>query len=226
MSEEQEVKTENSAPPRGEYRPNREYRPAGERSEGGERGEYRPAGGGYRGGGGGGGYRGGPGGGGAPGGDRQRRTFRPRRRKQKVSKFDEWGIKDIDYKDVDRLKEFLSEHGKILSRRVTGNRAKHQRRLTRSVKRARYMALLPYVGKIEKQRGGYERAGRGPAPERGGYNRGEYRPPAERGEYRPPAERGEYRPPAERGEYRPPAERGAYQPRGAEQNEGAESSES
>ena len=74
-----------------------------------------------------------------------------RRRRHKVSKFDEWGIKDIDYKD-ERLKEFLSEHGKILSRRVTGSRAKHQRRLTRAIKRARFMALLPYVGKVEKSR--------------------------------------------------------------------------
>jgi len=46
----------------------------------------------------------------------------------------------------------LSEHAKILSRRVTGSRAKHQRQLTRAIKRARYMALLPYVGKIEKHR--------------------------------------------------------------------------
>lgn len=74
-----------------------------------------------------------------------------RRRRHKVSKFDEWGITDIDYKD-ERLKEFLSEHGKILSRRVTGSRAKHQRRLTRAIKRARFMALLPYVGKVEKHR--------------------------------------------------------------------------
>ncbi|PIQ23289.1 30S ribosomal protein S18 [bacterium (Candidatus Blackallbacteria) CG17_big_fil_post_rev_8_21_14_2_50_48_46] len=76
----------------------------------------------------------------------------PRRRRQKISKFDEWGIDNIDYKDVERLKEFLSEHAKILSRRVTGSRAKHQRRLTRAIKRARFMALLPYVGKIEKHR--------------------------------------------------------------------------
>ena len=136
MSEEQVKQSEAAeAPPRGERR------------EGG--GGY---GGGYQGGGGGGGYRGGGGGGGGyrgggGGGDDRggRRGFRPRRRKQKVSKFDEWGIEDIDFKDVERLKEFLSEHGKILSRRVTGNRAKHQRRLTRSVKRARFMALLHYT---------------------------------------------------------------------------------
>lgn len=128
MSEEQTQQTAETEAPRREYR---------ERGEGGYRGERGGDRGGYRG-----GDRGGAGG--------ERRGFRPRRRKQKVSKFDEWGIEDINYKDVERLKEFLSEHGKILSRRVTGNRAKHQRRLTRSVKRARFMALLPYVGKIEK----------------------------------------------------------------------------
>ncbi|PKL76248.1 MAG: 30S ribosomal protein S18 [Candidatus Melainabacteria bacterium HGW-Melainabacteria-1] len=139
-------------------------------------------------GGGGGGYRGGGGGGGFRGGDRDggRRGFRPRRRKQKVSKFDEWGIEDIDYKDVERLKEFLSEHGKILSRRVTGNRAKHQRRLTRSVKRARIMALLPFVGRIEKTYHHRERPHGGDRHH--GNERREYRP-AERTEYRPPAER-------------------------------------
>lgn len=175
MSEEQvkqnEAATTSEAPARRE------------RSEGGGGYRERGEGGGYRGGdreGGGGGFRGGFRGGDRDGG---RRGFRPRRRKQKVSKFDEWGIEDIDFKDVERLKEFLSEHGKILSRRVTGNRAKHQRRLTRSVKRARFMALLPYVGKIEKthhhrERGDYHRRGgddhRG---ERGGYEpRGEYRP--------------------------------------------------
>lgn len=145
MSEEQVKQPETAEAPRreGGYRPRGEggYRPRTEGGEGGEGGGSSS--GGYRERG---GYRGGS------GDDRGgRRGFRPRRRKQKVSKFDEWGIEDIDYKDVERLKEFLSEHGKILSRRVTGNRAKHQRRLTRSVKRARFMSLLPYVGKIEKQ---------------------------------------------------------------------------
>lgn len=155
MSEEQVKQSETAEAPARRERPEGGYRPRGEGGGyrarggegGGEGGEGGGGGGGYRERG---GYRGGQGG---PGGDDRggRRGFRPRRRKQKVSKFDEWGIEDIDYKDVERLKEFLSEHGKILSRRVTGNRAKHQRRLTRSVKRARFMALLPFVGKIEKQ---------------------------------------------------------------------------
>ena len=56
------------------------------------------------------------------------------------------GITRIDYKDVDLLKSFVSERGKILPRRVTGTSAKYQRKLTIAIKRARQMALLPYVG--------------------------------------------------------------------------------
>ncbi|MBO6147156.1 MAG: 30S ribosomal protein S18 [Lachnospiraceae bacterium] len=52
---------------------------------------------------------------------------------------------EIDYKDVVRLKKFISERGKILPRRVTGTCAKHQRALTVAIKRARHLALLPYV---------------------------------------------------------------------------------
>ena len=50
----------------------------------------------------------------------------------------------IDYKQVDKLKKYVSERGKILPRRITGNCAKHQRALTVAVKRARHVALLPY----------------------------------------------------------------------------------
>lgn len=53
-------------------------------------------------------------------------------------------INDVDYKDVDRLRKYISERGKIVPRRVTGNCANHQRQLTVALKRARYMALLPY----------------------------------------------------------------------------------
>ena len=51
----------------------------------------------------------------------------------------------IDYKDTAKLKKFVSESGKILPRRITGNCAKHQRELTSAVKRARHLALMPYV---------------------------------------------------------------------------------
>ena len=51
----------------------------------------------------------------------------------------------IDYKDVNKLKRYISERGKILPRRITGNCAKHQRALTVAVKRARHLSLMPYV---------------------------------------------------------------------------------
>ena len=54
-------------------------------------------------------------------------------------------IKHIDYKDIDLLKKFVSERGKILPRRVTGTSAKYQRQLTTAIKRARHIALLPYT---------------------------------------------------------------------------------
>lgn len=68
-----------------------------------------------------------------------------RNRRRKVCFFTANGITHIDYKDVDMLKKFVSERGKILPRRVTGTSAKYQRMLTIAIKRARHMALLPYV---------------------------------------------------------------------------------
>jgi small subunit ribosomal protein S18 len=67
------------------------------------------------------------------------------RRRKKVCYFTANGITHIDYKEVDLLKKFISERGKILPRRVTGTSAKYQRQLTTAIKRARHMALLPYV---------------------------------------------------------------------------------
>lgn len=55
-------------------------------------------------------------------------------------------IENIDYKDVPRLKRYLSDRAKIIPRRVTGTCARHQRQLTVAVKRARHVAFLPYVG--------------------------------------------------------------------------------
>ncbi len=54
-------------------------------------------------------------------------------------------IDEIDYKELDRLSRFVSERGKITPSRITGTCARHQRRLAVAIKRARYMALLPYV---------------------------------------------------------------------------------
>ena len=67
------------------------------------------------------------------------------RRRKKVCYFTKNNIELIDYKDVELLKKFISERGKILPRRVTGTSAKYQRMLTTAIKRARHMALLPYV---------------------------------------------------------------------------------
>ena len=67
------------------------------------------------------------------------------RRRKKVCYFTKNNIESIDYKDVELLKKFISERGKILPRRVTGTSAKYQRMLTTAIKRARHMALLPYV---------------------------------------------------------------------------------
>ncbi len=78
---------------------------------------------------------------------RRRRTRGPkdRRPRKKFCAFCAEKNLFIDYKDTNRLRKFLSEKGKIIPRRVTGNCARHQRALTRAIKRARVMALLPYV---------------------------------------------------------------------------------
>ncbi|GAE32306.1 MULTISPECIES: 30S ribosomal protein S18 [Halalkalibacter] len=74
------------------------------------------------------------------------RRGRPKRRK--VCFFTVNKITKIDYKDTDLLKRFISERGKILPRRVTGTSAKYQRQLTIAIKRARQIALLPYVNDV------------------------------------------------------------------------------
>jgi small subunit ribosomal protein S18 len=71
------------------------------------------------------------------------RDFRSRR---KVCSFCVDKVKEIDYKDAGRLRRYLSDRGKIEPRRKTGTCAKHQRRLSTALKRARFMALLPYTG--------------------------------------------------------------------------------
>lgn len=72
---------------------------------------------------------------------------RPMRRKsrKKVCHFCVDRVEVIDYKDIARLRKFVSERAKILPRRVTGTCAAHQRELTTAIKRARYVALLPYT---------------------------------------------------------------------------------
>ena len=70
---------------------------------------------------------------------------RPARRRKKVCAFCAGKVDVIDYKDVNTVKRYISERGKILPRRITGTCAKHQRALTVAVKRARQLALIPYV---------------------------------------------------------------------------------
>lgn len=67
--------------------------------------------------------------------------------KPRACPFTALGVKEIDYKDVETLKMFVTERGKILPRRITGVSAYHQRKLAAAIKRARYMALLPFVAK-------------------------------------------------------------------------------
>src|SRR5690606_21528585 len=74
-----------------------------------------------------------------------RKYRRGRNKRRKVCYFTVNKIEYIDYKDVDLLRKFISERGKILPRRVTGTKAKYQRMLTVAIKRARQMALLPYT---------------------------------------------------------------------------------
>lgn len=70
-----------------------------------------------------------------------------RRPRKKVCVFCAEKIDDIDYKDAEKLRKYVSDKGKILPRRVTGACAKHQRKITDAVKRARTIALLPYTVK-------------------------------------------------------------------------------
>jgi len=66
-------------------------------------------------------------------------------KRRKSCPFTAAGIKHIDYKDVDTLSQFITERGKIIPRRITGVSLRHQRMLAQAIKRARYMALLPFV---------------------------------------------------------------------------------
>ena len=76
----------------------------------------------------------------------ERNDRRNRKSRKKVCAFCMDTIENIDYKDVPRLKRYLSDRAKIIPRRVTGTCARHQRQLTVAVKRARHLAFLPYVG--------------------------------------------------------------------------------
>ncbi len=66
-------------------------------------------------------------------------------RRRRYCRFTAEGIKEIDYKDLNLLKAYVSETGKIVPSRITGTKAKYQRQLGTAIKRARYLALLPYT---------------------------------------------------------------------------------
>ena len=66
-------------------------------------------------------------------------------RRRKYCRFTAEGITEVDYKDVELLKAYITETGKIVPSRITGTKAKYQRQLAKAVKRARYLALLPYT---------------------------------------------------------------------------------
>ena len=72
------------------------------------------------------------------------------KRQKKYCRFKKYRIKYIDYKDVEFLKKFLNEQGKLLPRRITGNSLKYQRKVATAIKRARHLALLPYVADLLK----------------------------------------------------------------------------
>ena len=66
-------------------------------------------------------------------------------RRRKFCHFTAEGVKEIDYKDLDTLKGYITETGKIVPSRITGTKARYQRQLATAIKRARYLALLPYT---------------------------------------------------------------------------------
>lgn len=71
-------------------------------------------------------------------------------RRRRFCKFKAEGYKEIDYKDLETLKAYVTETGKIVPSRITGTSAKYQRQLATAVKRARYIALLPYTDNHNK----------------------------------------------------------------------------
>jgi len=79
---------------------------------------------------------------------KKQKNFKKRRPKNEIRrrycKFTALGIEEVDYKDVKLLSEFITETGKIIPARMTGTSAKYQRQLTKAIKMARHLALLPY----------------------------------------------------------------------------------
>tara|TARA_B100000795_G_scaffold169535_1_gene127796 strand:- start:1358 stop:1585 length:228 start_codon:yes stop_codon:yes gene_type:complete len=68
-------------------------------------------------------------------------------KRRRYCKFSAEGIKQVDYKDISILKDFITENGKLIPARITGTKSRYQRQLTTAVKRARFLALLPFTDK-------------------------------------------------------------------------------
>ena len=75
----------------------------------------------------------------------KKRASRQLFRRRKFCRFTVEKVKQIDYKDIDVLKEYIGENGKIIPARITGTKARYQRQLSDAIKRARFIALLPYT---------------------------------------------------------------------------------
>ncbi|SFE78992.1 30S ribosomal protein S18 [Nitrosomonas sp. Nm166] len=77
--------------------------------------------------------------------EKEKKANRPLFKRKKFCRFTAEGIKHVDYKDVELLKDFISENGKIIPARITGTSTRYQRQLSTAVERARFLALLPYT---------------------------------------------------------------------------------
>ena len=77
--------------------------------------------------------------------DKRRQQQNPLFKRKKFCRFTAAGVEQVDYKDVDTLKDFVQENGKIMPARLTGTKAHYQRQVDTAIKRARYLALLPYT---------------------------------------------------------------------------------
>ena len=75
----------------------------------------------------------------------KRKQQNPLFKRKKFCRFTAAGVEQVDYKDVDTLKDFIPENGKIMPARLTGTKAHYQRQVDTAIKRARYLALLPYT---------------------------------------------------------------------------------
>ena len=77
--------------------------------------------------------------------DKDKKASRPLFKRRKFCHFTAEGIKTVDYKDVDLLKDFINENGRIIPARITGTKSRYQRQLGIAIERARFLALLPYT---------------------------------------------------------------------------------